>query len=121
MLGDRTRERILIGMTAPSTVPCLTRSKTSSERAHGTSFARGNMASAASWLKEPSSPGSHLHCQTIPVRRGLPRLASKHQIPARQETRRAAISTGNPMWLRIYPTGELTSSFVITSASFCPE
>ena len=45
-----------IGITAAPTAPCSTRSKTSAERAHGTTDARGNILPAASWLKEPSSP-----------------------------------------------------------------
>ena len=36
------------------------RSKTSEDRAHGTTTARGSILPAASWLKQPSSPGSRL-------------------------------------------------------------
>src|SRR4029077_6032844 len=59
-----------IGTTAPSTVPRLTRSKTSSERAHGTTFALGNIASAASWLKEPSSPWIAIFMKPFPLHSG---------------------------------------------------
>src|SRR5690348_4774402 len=45
-----------MGMTAPSTEPRSTRSKTSADRAHGTTVHRGSIRSAASWLKEPNSP-----------------------------------------------------------------
>src|ERR1039458_10600927 len=36
------------------------------ERAHGTPFARGNIASAASWLKEPSSPWIAIFIKPLP-------------------------------------------------------
>ena len=45
-----------IGITAALAEACSTRSKTSAERAHGTTVARGSILPAASWLKEPSSP-----------------------------------------------------------------
>src|SRR5580698_376860 len=45
-----------MGITAAATDPRWRRSNTSAERAHGTTVHRGSMRSAASWLKEPSSP-----------------------------------------------------------------
>src|SRR5713226_7838326 len=45
-----------MGMTAAATDPRCRRWNTSAERAQGTTVQRGSMRSAASWLKEPSSP-----------------------------------------------------------------
>jgi hypothetical protein len=57
MLGDRTGQRIFDrNHRTVDLATRFTRSNTSSERAQGTICARGNMVSAASWLKEPSSP-----------------------------------------------------------------
>ena len=45
-----------MGITAAATEPRSTRSKTSTERAHGTMSQPGTMRRAASWLNEPTSP-----------------------------------------------------------------
>ena len=48
VLGDRSCKRVSMGMTAASTDPFSTRSKTSAERAHGTTAHRGSIFFAAS-------------------------------------------------------------------------
>src|SRR5260370_32566304 len=68
-------------MTAPSTVPRFTRSKTPSERAHGTTFARGNIASAASWLKEPSSPWIAIFMNPFPLHENFDGCKSSDRRP----------------------------------------
>src|SRR5271154_1277639 len=45
-----------MGMTEAAAEPLPTRSNTSAERAQGTTAQPGSICSAASWLKDPSSP-----------------------------------------------------------------
>src|SRR5271154_4980693 len=96
-----------IGITAPSTVPRLTRSKTSSERAHGTTVDRGGMVSAASGLNEPSSPWIAIFIDSFPLLRNS---SLKNQLFRHgQCIQLARIVTGNRLF------GDISFLFVETN------